>query len=60
MVGLVSDFGRKNCWTLAERAGPPAWLGYTLGYTSAGSRRVGHRRGVADLRSHVVDHLGDP
>ena len=24
MLGLVSDLGRKNCWTLAERAGHPS------------------------------------
>jgi hypothetical protein len=24
MLGLVSDLGRKNCWTLAERVGHPS------------------------------------
>jgi SRSO17 transposase len=56
MLGLVSDLGRKNCWTLAERAGhsSPDRLQHLL------ARAVWDTDGVRDdLRAHVVDHLGD-
>ncbi len=56
MLGLVSDLGRKNCWTLAERAGhsSPDRLQHLL------ARAVWDTDGLRDdLRAHVVDHLGD-
>ena len=57
MLGLVSDLGRKNCWTLAERAGHPSpdRLQHLLARAKWDTDGV-----VADLRSYVVDHLGDP
>ena len=57
MLGLVSDLGRKNCWTLAERAGHPSpdGLQHLLARAKWDTDGV-----VADLRSYVVDHLGDP
>ena len=57
MLGLVSDLGRKNCWTLAERAGHPSpdRLQHLL------ARAVWDTEGVgADLRDYVAAHLGDP
>lgn len=56
MLGLVSDLGRKNCWTLAERAGHPSpdRLQHLL------ARAKWDADGVRDdLRGYVVDHLGD-
>jgi SRSO17 transposase len=57
MLGLVSDLGRKNCWTLAERAGHPSpdRLQHLL------TRDKWDTDGVlADLRGYVSEHLGDP
>jgi SRSO17 transposase len=56
MLGVVSDLGRKNCWTLAERAGHPSpdRLQHLL------ARAKWDTDGVRDdLRAYVVDHLGD-
>ena len=56
MLGLVSDIGRKNCWTLAERCGhaSPDRMQHLL------SRAKWDADGVRDdLRAYVVDHLGD-
>jgi len=56
MLGLLSDIGRKNCWTLAERSGhaSPDRLQHLL------SRAVWDAEGVRDdLRGYVVDRLGD-
>ena len=57
MLGLVSDLGRKNCWTLAERAGHPSpdRLQYLLARAMWDADGV-----VADLRGYVSEHLGDP
>jgi SRSO17 transposase len=57
MLGLVSDLGRKNCWTLAERAGHPNpdRLQHLLARAKWDAEEV-----VADLRGYVSDHLGDP
>jgi SRSO17 transposase len=56
MLGLVSDLGRKNCWTLAERAGHanPDRLQHLLARAKWDVDGV-----VADLRSYVSDRLGD-
>jgi SRSO17 transposase len=57
MLGLVSDLGRKNCWTLAERAGHPRpdRLQHLLARAKWDAEGV-----VADLRGYVSEHLGDP
>jgi SRSO17 transposase len=57
MLGLVSDLGRKNCWTLAERAGHPSpdRLQHLLARAAWDADGV-----VADLRGYVSEHLGDP
>jgi SRSO17 transposase len=57
MLGLVSDLGRKNCWTLAERAGHPSpdRLQHLLARAKWDAEGV-----VADLRGYVSEHLGDP
>lgn len=57
MLGLVSDLGRKNCWTLAERAGHPSpdRLQHLLARAKWDADGV-----VADLRGYVSEHLGDP
>ena len=57
MLGLLSDLGRKNCWTIAERSGHaiPDALQHLL------SRAVWDADAVRDdLRGYVVEHLGDP
>jgi SRSO17 transposase len=57
MLGLVSELGRKNCWTLAERSGhtSPDRLQHLL------SRAKWDTGGVRDdLRDYVVDAFGDP
>jgi hypothetical protein len=56
MLGLVSDLGRKNCWTLAERSGHPSpdRLQHLLSRAKWDIDGVGE-----DLRSYVVAHLGD-
>lgn len=57
MLGLVSDLGRKNCWTLAERAGHPSpdRLQHLLARAKWDADGV-----VADLRGYVSEYLGDP
>ncbi len=56
MLGLVSDLGRKNCWTLAERAGHPSpdRLQHLLTRAKWDADGV-----VADLRGYLSEHLGD-
>jgi SRSO17 transposase len=56
MLGLVSDLGRKNCWTLAERAGHPSpdRLQHLLARGKWDTDGV-----LADLRDYLIDHLGD-
>lgn len=56
MLGLLSDLGRKNCWTLAEYGGhsSPDRLQYLLSRAKWDTDGVGQ-----DLRSYVIDHLGD-
>jgi SRSO17 transposase len=57
MLGLMSDLGRKNCWTLAEQSGhsSPDRLQYLL------SRAKWDTDGVRDdLQSYVTEHLGHP
>jgi SRSO17 transposase len=56
MLGLMSDLGRKNCWSIAEHRGDrsPDALQHLL------SRAVWDADGVRDdLRRYVTDHLGD-
>ena len=56
MLGLLSDLGRKNCWTIAERSGhcSPHGLQHLL------SRAVWDADAVRDdLRRYVIDQLGD-
>ena len=56
MLGLVSDIGKKNCWTLAELSGhaSPDRLQHLLARAKWDADAVRD-----DLRSYVVDHLGD-
>ena len=56
MLGLVSDIGKKNCWTLAELSGhaSPDRLQHLLARAQWDADAVRD-----DLRSYVVDHLGD-
>jgi SRSO17 transposase len=57
MLGLVSDVGRKNCWTLAERSrhSSPDRLQHLL------SRAKWDTSGVRDdLHAYVAERLGDP
>ena len=57
ILGLLTELDRKNCWTIAEQRGhvSPDRLQHLL------SRAVWNEAGVGrDLRSYVVDHLGDP
>jgi SRSO17 transposase len=56
MLGLVSDLGPKNCWTLAERSGHPSpdWLQHLLSRAKWDADGVGE-----DLPSYVSAHLGD-
>lgn len=57
MLGLCSDLGRKNCWTIAERAGhtSPHALQHLLGRASWDADAVRD-----DLRSYVAEQLGHP
>jgi SRSO17 transposase len=55
--GLLADLPRKNCWTIAEHAGDasPDGMQHLLG------RAVWDHDGVRDdVRTYVVEHLGDP
>jgi SRSO17 transposase len=57
MLGMLSGLDRKNCWTIAEHRGQvsPDGLQHLL------SRAVWDADAVRDdLRTYVVDHLGDP
>ena len=56
-AGVVSDLGRKNCWTLAERAGHPSpdRLQHLLARAKWDTEGV-----MAHLRGYVDQHLGDP
>jgi SRSO17 transposase len=57
VLGLLSDLPRKNCWTLAEHAGDasPDGMQHLL------ARAVWDEDGVRDdVRTYVVEHLGDP
>ena len=56
MLGLVSDIGKKNCWTLAELLGhaSPDRLQHLLARAKWDADAVRD-----DQRSYVVDHLGD-
>ncbi len=57
LLGLTAGLPRVNCWTLAEHAGErsPAGMQHFLG------RAVWDETGlVDDLRSYVVDTLGEP
>ncbi len=53
---LMSDLGRKNCWTIAEHAGhaSPDGLQHLLARASWDDDGVRD-----DLRGYVVDGLGD-
>ena len=56
MLGLLSDLDRKNCWSIAEHRGAktPDALQHLL------SRAVWDADLVRDdLRSYVIDHLGE-
>ena len=57
MLGLCSDLGRKNCWTIAERAGhtSPHALQHLLARASWDADAVRD-----DLRGYVAEHLGHP
>lgn len=55
--GLLSDLEKKNCWTLAQRAG----------HTHPGRMQAFLSRGAwsadaleAEVRDYVVEHVGDP
>ncbi len=57
LLGLLAGLPRVNCWTIAEHAGEsrPDGMQHLL------SRASWDTDGVRDdLRSYVVDHLGDP
>lgn len=57
VMGLMSDLPRKNCWTLAERAGheSPDGLQHLL------ARASWDHDGVRDdIHGYVIEHLGDP
>jgi SRSO17 transposase len=57
LLALLADLPRKNCWTLAERAGDatPDGMQHLLSRARWDTDGVG-----ADLRDYVVEHLGDP
>jgi SRSO17 transposase len=55
--GLLADLPRKNCWTIAERAGDasPDGMQHLL------ARAVWDHDGVRDdVRAYLVEALGDP
>jgi SRSO17 transposase len=57
VLGLLAELPRKNCWTIAEHAGDrtPDGMQHLL------SRARWDADGVRDdVRSYVVEHLGDP
>ncbi len=57
MLGLLAGLPRVNCWTIAEHAGEstPDGMQHLLARASWDTDGVRD-----DLRSYVVDHLGDP
>jgi SRSO17 transposase len=57
VLGLLADLPGKNCWTIAEHAGDasPDGMQHLL------ARAAWDEDGVRDdLRTYVVEHLGDP
>jgi SRSO17 transposase len=57
VLGLLAELPRKNCWTIAEHAGDatPDGMQHLL------ARAKWDAGGVRDdVRSYVVEHLGDP
>ncbi len=56
MLGLLSDLPRKNCWTIAEHArdAKPDGMQHLLGRAKWDADAVRD-----DIRTYVVDHLGD-
>ena len=57
MLGLLAELPRKNCWTIAEHAGDSAPDGMQHLLARARWDADGVRD---DLRSYVIEHLGDP
>jgi SRSO17 transposase len=55
--GLLAGLPRANCWTIAEHAGEQSPRGMQRLLKSAVVDDAGLRD---DLRSYVVEHLGDP
>ena len=57
MLGLLSDLGRKNCWTIAEHRGDarPDGLQHLLSRAKWDAEAVRD-----DLRGYVVDAFADP
>jgi SRSO17 transposase len=57
LLGLLAGLPRVNCWTIAEHAGEstPDGMQHLLARASWDADGVRD-----DLRSYVVDHLGDP
>lgn len=57
LLGLLAGLPRTNCWSIAEHAGDatPDGMQHLLGRASWDAAAV-----QEDLRSYVVDHLGDP
>jgi SRSO17 transposase len=56
VLGLLAELSRKNCWTIAEHAGDrtPDGMQHLLS-------RARWDDGVRDdVRSYVVEHVGDP
>jgi SRSO17 transposase len=57
VLGLLAELPRKNCWTIAEHAGDltPDGMQHLL------ARAKWDADGVRDdVRSYVIEHLGDP
>ena len=57
VLGLLAELRRKNCWTIAEQAGDATPDG--MQHLLAGARWDADAV-RDDLRSYVVEHLGDP
>ncbi len=55
--GLLSDLEKKNCWTLAQRAGH-SHPGRMQAFLSRGAWSAEALE--AEVRGYVVEHLGDP
>ena len=57
VLGLLAQLPRKNCWTIAERAGDPS----PDGMQHLLARAKWDAGGVRDdTRGYVIEHLGDP